>query len=464
MLTHHSASSGTPAHAWRALLAAASLVLLAGCGHTAAGPHADPAWPAAEVPDPTRLGFTADGLAALDARMAQSVADQDVKGMVTLLARHGEVAHFRSYGQRTDDAPMTEDTIFRIYSMTKPITGVAMMQLYEQGLWELDDPVTEHAPELAGLVVYKGEDADGAPILQPVSRSATMRELMTHTAGFGYGLSGGDIVNAAFRDQGVLASADLDEMMEKVAAIPLLFEPGERWYYSVAVDVQGYLVQKLSGRKLGDYMKENIFDPLGMSDTAFYVAADEVGRFADVYRWDEDEGRLIANPERPDRPGFTDPGRLESGGGGLVSTAHDYARFCQMLLNRGALGGARILEPQTVDLMAQNHIGDLRLYSDGTPENPGLPGVGFGLDVAVYVDAAESDAPYGAGTYYWGGAAGTWFWIDPQNDLFFIGMIQSMGGRRPGAMSFRADSAAIVYDALADESDAEAPAPADAAE
>ncbi|MGD2134181.1 MAG: serine hydrolase domain-containing protein [Maricaulaceae bacterium] len=442
-----------PARRWRGLLSAGALTLLAGCasvGGLFASAH-DPAWPAAEAADPTALGFSAGGLTALDARMAQSVADQDVKGMVTLLARDGEVAQFRTYGERSDGEPMTEDTIFRIYSMSKPLTGVAMMQLYEQGLWDLDDPVTLHAPELANLMVYVGDDADGAPIIEPVSRPPTMRELMSHTAGFGYGLSGDDPVNTAFRDQGVLASADLDELMEKVSGIPLLFEPGERWYYSVAVDVQGYLVQKLSGQRFGDYMQEHVFGPLEMNDTAFYVAAEDVDRFADVYRWDADEERLIANPEREDRPGFTDPNRLESGGGGLVSTTHDYARFCQMMLNRGSLGGARVLNPETVDLMAQNHIGDLRLYSDGTLENPGLPGVGFGLDFAVHIDTAESEAPYGHGTYYWGGAAGTWFWIDPVNDLFFIGMIQSMGGRRPDAMNFREASAELVYDALVED-------------
>ncbi len=454
----------------RVWLATASFaVLAAACNPETPAPEAaavttpahDQAWPATAAADPAALGFTAEGLAALDARMAQAVADQDVAGMVTLLSRNGEVAQFKSYGVQSGDAktgaPMTQDSIFRIYSMTKPVTGVAMMQLFEQGKWKLDDPVTDYAPELANLKVMSGVDASGNAILVDMARPPTMREIMTHTAGFGYGLSGNDPVNNAYRDQAVLASANLDEMMTKIAGIPLLYQPGERWSYSVSVDIQGYLVEKLSGQKLGAYMDQHIFTPLGMNDTAFYVSEEQKPRFADVYSWNAGAGGLQVNPERPDRPMFTDPNRMESGGGGLISTTHDYARFCQMMLSKGELGGARVLKPETIDIMVQNHIGDLRLYSDGTNANPGLPGVGFGMDYAVYTDPAAANAPYGQGTYYWGGAAGTWFWIDPANDLFFIGMIQSMGGRRPDAMDFRGGSAELVYAALAP---AAAPAPA----
>jgi CubicO group peptidase (beta-lactamase class C family) len=237
-------------------------------------------------------------------------------------------------------------------------------------------------------------------------------------------------------------------MMTKIAGIPLLYEPGTRWAYSVSVDIQGYLVEKMTGQKLGDYMKANIFDPLAMNDTAFYVSEAQKARFADVYSWDKDKSALVVNPERPDRPSFADPNRMQSGGGGLVSTAHDYARFCQMMLKKGTLAGKQILKPETVDLMVQNHIGDLGLYSDGTTANPGQPGIKFGLDFAVVEDPVAAKTQQGKGTYYWGGAAGTWFWIDPANDLFFVGMIQRMGGARPDGMNFRADSAKLVYDAL----------------
>jgi|JI9StandDraft_2_1071091.scaffolds.fasta_scaffold33877_2 CubicO group peptidase (beta-lactamase class C family) len=463
----------------RLLLAAASFAFLAACGEAAkpadpapapvARAFDDAAWPAAAVADLATTGFTAEGLAALDARMAKSVADGDVAGMVYILGKGGEIAAFNAHGVQSGDpktgAPMTKDSMFRIYSMSKPITGVAMMQLFEQGKWAMEDPVSKHVPELAGLQVLTWKDGkpvmkDGKPVLAPASHEPTMKELMSHTAGFGYGLSGDDPVNNAFRDTGVLASANLEEMIGKIKDIPLIYDPGTRWYYSAAVDIQGYIVQKLSGQKFGEYLKQHIFTPLGMNDTSFFVTEANVPRFADVYHWDKDKSALVKNEDRPDRPGFTDPNRLESGGGGLVSTTHDYARFAQMFLNKGTLAGNTVIKPETVELMRTNAIGELRLYSDGTTANPGLPGVGFGMDFAVYQDSSVTGQPYGAGTHYWGGAAGTWFWIDPANDLFFVGMIQSMGGARPDAMNYRNESSALVYGALASATPA---APADAA-
>jgi len=416
----------------------------------------DPAWPTAAVADPTTLGFTKAGLAALDARLKQAVADGDTAGMTFILIRHGQVADFKSVGQATPDKSMALDSLFRIYSMTKPVTGVAMMQLFEQGKWKLDDPIAKHAPELAGLKELTWDKdgnavvaADGTPVLTTPKKPATMRQLMSHTAGFGYGLGGNDPVNKAFREQAVLGSKDLEEMMKKLATIPLLYEPGTKWSYSVAVDIQGYLVQKLSGQKFGDYLKAHVTGPIGMTDTAFYVTPDRKPRFTDVYHWDREQNKLVMNPARPGRGGFEDPNRLESGGGGLVSSTHDYARFCQMFLNGGQIAGKRILKTDTIKLMAQNHIGGLNVSVDGTQPQPGAETVRFGLDFAIYTDPARSSQPYGKGTYYWGGAAGTWFWIDPVNDLAFIGMIQNQGGNRPGGMRFRADSAQLVYAALA---------------
>ena len=458
-----------------ALLAAASFAVLAACSEKPAAPAAetaaaakpsdDQAWPAAAVADPAKVGFTAEGLAALDARMAKSVADGDVAGMVTLLSHKGEVVQFKAYGVQSGDpktgAPMTTDSMFRIYSMSKPITGVAMMQLYEQGKWTLDDPVTKFVPELANLKVLTLKDnkpvmKGGKPVLADMKSPPTMRQLMSHTAGLGYGLCctdpKGTNYNPAdeqFVKQGVLASKDLEEMITKIAGIPLIYDPGTRWSYSAAVDVQGLIVQRLSGQKFGDYLKANVFTPLGMNDTSFYVHEEQKARFTDVYHWDKDKGALVKNEDRPDRPGFTAPNRMESGGGGLVSTTHDYARLCQMFLNKGTLAGTQVLKPETVALMSQNAIGDLGIYSDGTTANPGRPGQKFGLDFAIYVDPAAGANPYGKDTYYWGGAAGTWFWIDPVNDLFFVGMIQSMGGARPEGMNFRGESATLVYSALA---------------
>ncbi|MDH4063335.1 MAG: beta-lactamase family protein, partial [Acidobacteriota bacterium] len=214
-----------------------------------------------------------------------------------------------------------------------------------------------------------------------------------------------------------------------------------------AVDVQGYIVQKLSGQKFGDYLEANVLTPLGMTDTSFYVHEAQTPRFTDVYHWDKAKKALVKNQLRPSRSDFTNPNRLESGGGGLVSTAHDYARFCQAMLNQGSLAGKTVLKPETVALMTQNHIGELGISTDGTNPN-GRPGIKFGLDFAVVADPAAAQSQQGKGTFYWGGAAGTWFWIDPVNDLFFIGMIQSIGGYRPDAMNFRGESAKLVYDAL----------------
>ena len=423
-------------------------------------PSMDQAWPAASVADPAKLGFSKTGLDALDARLTKAVADGDTAGMTYMLIRHGQVADFRSVGKQNETAQMKNDALFRIYSMSKPITGVAMMQLYEQGKWKLDDPITKYAPELAVLKELTWDkdgkvatDRDGKPVLATQKRPATMRELMSHTAGFAYGLSGNDPANEAFRKDGVLASKDLNEMMTKIAAIPLLYEPGTKWSYSVAVDIQGYLVQKLSGQKFGEYLKQHVTGPMGMTDTAFFISAEKKPRFTEVYHWDKDARKLVMNEDRPDRPGFTDPNRLESGGGGLTASTHDYARLMQMFLNKGEIGGHRILKPETVALMRTNVIGNLHVATDGTAPTGGVESTGFGLDFAVYTHPEVASLPYGKGAYYWGGAAGTWFWIDPVNDLAFVGMIQNMGGNRPGGINFRSDSAKLVYDALAKPSD-----------
>ena len=453
----------------RLLFAAATLAIISACSPeaakpaepaapvAAAKPSDDAAWPAAAVADPAALGFTAEGLAALDAAMAKSVADHDVAGMVTILGKGGDIAQFKAYGIQSGDpatgTPMALNSLFRIYSMSKPITGTAMMQLYEQGKWQLDDPVSKYVPELANLkVLTYGADGkpvikNGKPVLADPKSAPTMRQLMSHTAGFGYGLCCEDPVNKAFRDTEVLAAPNLDEMMKRIEGIPLLYDPGTKWSYSVAVDIQGYIVQKLSGQKFGDYLKEHIFTPLGMNDTSFFVTEANKPRFTDVYHWDKDKKALAVNPNRPDRPGFDDPNRLESGGGGLVSSTHDYARFAQMFLGKGTLAGNTVLKPETVELMRTNQIGTLGVSTDGTKPN-GLAGVSFGLDFAIYDEPSVTGGPYAKGTHYWGGAAGTWFWIDPATDLFFVGMIQQMGGFRPDGLNFREGSAKLAYAAL----------------
>jgi CubicO group peptidase (beta-lactamase class C family) len=408
-------------------------------------------WPSPPTAaDLQAAGFTEEGMAQLEAAMREVVDDQDVAGMVWLLARNGEVATYEAHGLAALDTqtPMTRDTLFRIYSMTKPITGVAMMVLHEDGLWDFDDPISKHIPEFADLQVLTRDGGEGDYRLVPLERQPTMRELLNHTAGFGYGLSGDDPVNEAFREQQVLNSKDLNELVAKVAGIPLLSQPGEQWYYSIAVDIQGYLVQKLSGQPFADFLEQRIFEPLGMSDTRFFVKPEDQARFAEVHNWDKEQGKLVQRPHRTDRPSYLDPDRLQSGGGGLVSSTADYARFLQMLVNEGELDGKRVLSPESVKL----------LYTDSLPEGmnlrgsttrPGQPGLGFGIDFAVVTDPEAAETPQGKGTYYWGGAAGTWFWIDPTQDMFWIGMIQHMGAERPEAADMREIAQEIIYEDLA---------------
>ena len=410
--------------------------------------YAADTWPVKEA-GAKAAGFSEEGIASLDAAMAKVVADQDVAGMVWLLARNGEVATFESAGlARVDDqATMTMDSLFRIYSMTKPVTGVALMMLHEQGLWKFDDPVSLHAPELAGLKIMTSYDDNGNMELVSPSREPTMRELLNHSAGYGYGLSGNDPVNAKFRDTGVLASTDLDDLIAKVADIPLLFEPGERWSYSISVDIQGYIVQRLSGQRFGDFLEQEIFKPLAMNDTRFFVKAEDVGRFAEVHNWDSERNRLVQRPHRTDRPSYLDSARLESGGGGLVSSTHDYARFLQLLVNEGELDGTRLLTPESIRIMRTNSLRD-GLNLRGSLTSQGQAGQGFGVDFAVIIDPEKANSPNSPGTYYWGGAAGTWFWVDPVEDMFWLGMIQAQGETRPGAADMRGIAADIIYESL----------------
>ena len=446
MITTKQRSHGQALSALKSTLLTAGFTFALGTGIS----HGAETWPVEEA-GAAAAGFSEQGIDALDAAMAKIVADQDVAGMVWLLARNGEVATFETAGlARVDDqAPMTMDSLFRIYSMTKPVTGVALMMLHEQGLWEFDDPVSKHAPELAGLQIMSSYDEDGNMELVAPTREPTMRELLNHSAGYGYGLSGNDPVNTAFRDLGVLASEDLDDLIAKVSEIPLLFEPGERWSYSISVDIQGYIVQRLSGMRFGDFLEQNIFAPLAMSDTRFFVKAEDVDRFAEVHNWDSERNRLVQRPHRSDRPSYLDPERLESGGGGLVSSTHDYARFLQMLVNEGELEGERLLTPESIRIMRTNSLrDDLNLRGSLTSE--GQPGQGFGVDFAVITDPSKAGSRNSPGTYYWGGAAGTWFWVDPVEDMFWLGMIQAQGATRPGAADMRGIAADIIYDSLQD--------------
>jgi CubicO group peptidase (beta-lactamase class C family) len=389
---------------------------------------------------PESVGMSSQRLNALTNGMKQLVDAGQLSGTVTMVARHGKVAHFEAYGKRdiAADAPMKLDTIFRIYSMSKPITGVAMMMLFEEGKWQLNDPVAKHIPEFRNLKVYSADNAEGVAQTRPM----TMRELMSHNAGFTYGVFSNTPADKLLVQQNVLdVNITLDEMIKRVARVPLKSQPGTEWQYSISVDIQGYVVQKLSGMPFEEFLEKRIFKPLGMVDTAFYVPKDKLGRFAEMYKYEK--GKLV-----PEKAGlnhdFSQKPVLASGGGGLVSTATDYMRFCQMLLNGGELNGVRLLSPLTVELMRTNVL---------PPNQPILsPGAGFGMDFAVYTDPVAAGGYYGKGTFWWGGAAGTWFWIDPVNDLIMIGMIQQVAGTGAtaamGVPDVRGLSRAYTYQAI----------------
>ena len=404
---------------------------------------------------PETVGFSSERLERLHTLMQQAVDQKQVAGIVTILARHGKVVDYRAYGQRdmASGAPMSKDVIFRDFSMTKPVTGVAMMILYEQGKWLPSDPIAKYIPEFAHLKVFKGVDADGKAILVDPDHAPTMRELMTHTAGFTYGVFGNTPMDAMYRDQHVLSSRNLQEMIDKLAKIPLLYQPGTRWIYSASMDIEGYIVEKLSGQPLPVFMSEQIFKPLGMRDAGFYVPEEKRQHFATLYRAGP-QGELISDATGG---GLAKGGgvsgdyaaepTMPSGGGGLVSTAEDYYRFAQMLDNDGELNGARILAPATVRLMSTNHVPASLLTGEYSIAFQVLrPGFGYGYNCAVVFDPPEANLPEGKGTFFWDGAAGTWFWIDPTNDLVFVGMIQRMLG--PSSPNLEYQSRSVVYQAL----------------
>ena len=401
---------------------------------------------------PESVGFSSERLEHLHAVMQEAVDKKQIAGIVTILARHGKVVDYRTYGQRDmeSSAPMTKDAIFRDYSMTKPVTGVAMMILYEQGKWLPSDPISKYIPEFAHLKVYKGVDADGKMILVDPDHAPTMRELMTHTAGFTYGYFGSTPVDAMYRESQPLQSANLQEMIDKLAKLPLLYQPGKGWTYSVSMDIEGYIVEKLSGQTLPDFFAKNIFTPLGMKDAGFYVPEAKWSRFATNYT-NTPDGALTPQPVGAlggrVRAYSTQP-TMPSGGGGMVSTAEDYFRFAEMLAHGGELNGARILAPASVKLMSSNHVPLSLLTGEfGIGLQIMRPGFGYGYNCAVVYDPAEANLPEGKGTFFWDGAAGTWFWIDPTNDVVFVGMIQHMGNAKPNLQYL---SRAAVYGALVD--------------
>jgi CubicO group peptidase (beta-lactamase class C family) len=435
----------------RTVYALTSLLLLMASGQAgaqAAKPQRA-AHPSGEFVEtkPELLGFSAERLTRLDQAMQSLVDSKQLAGIVTVLARHGKIVEEKTYGYAdlTGQKAMQKDSIVRIYSMTKPITGIAMMMLYEEGKWKPSDPISRYIPEFRDLKVYSGVDKDGNPTYDKPGHPPTMGELMSHSAGFTYGLFGSTPVDKMYQEAQLLAAPSLKDFIDRVSKLPLLYQPGEAWVYSVSVDIQGYLVEKLSGKPFPEFLRARIFEPLGMQDTGFYVPEDKLSRVATIY-----QGGPAGLTPMPRDPDISKPPGLPSGGGGLYSTAGDYLRFAQMVLNGGELNGVRLVAPSSVELMRSNHVSDE--VKNANKFGIGLyrmqPGLGFGYDFAILEDPSRLGSTAGKGTFLWDGIAGTWFWIDPTNDVIFVGMIQRWA--IPGGPDVENLTRALTYQALVD--------------
>jgi CubicO group peptidase (beta-lactamase class C family) len=399
----------------------------------------------------TRLGFDAGRLAAIDRFVRDRYVDTGLLANAQLLiARDGEIAHFSSQGAARDGGgAIDEGSLFRIASMTKPITSVAFMQLVEDGLVAVDTPVHHVLPEFKGVGVYNGGGA-GVPFqTKPTAEPMRMLDLLRHTSGLTYGFQNRTNVDAAYRREKLgewHGGDDLNGFIAKLGALPLEFSPGEAWNYSVSTDVLGAVVERVSGQTLDVYLRERIFAPLGMDDTFFEVPADKVERLTDAYAFHPAKGRVMY--DRGAESSWAKRPNLLSGGGGLVSTAADYHRFCQMCANGGALDGARVIGRKTLDLMRINHLprrADLASMSKSLFSETQNAGTGFGLGFAVVQDVARMMMPGSVGEYYWGGMFSTAFFIDPVERLHMVFMTQLM----PSAQyPIRRELKTMIYAAL----------------
>jgi CubicO group peptidase (beta-lactamase class C family) len=390
---------------------------------------------------PDRVGLATSPLAEIDSLLQSYVSEGKLAGIVMLIARDGKVVHTSVCGQMNIEAsqPMRRDALFRIYSMTKPITGVGLMTLYDEGRFDLDDPVAKFLPGFGAIKVFAGEDG-GTIKLADLKRPITVRDLMRHTAGLAYGLLSASPVDEMYKEVKILdRTKNLDSMIERLVKIPLAAQPGDKWMYSIAVDVQGKLIETLSGKPLDVFLAERVFQPLAMSDTAFFVPADKLDRMTVNYQKKDDRLSPVDGAKTSQ---FATKPALLSGGGGLVSTADDYLRFAQMMLNRGELDGARILKPETVDLMTRNHLAE-NLVPIKLGPLP-LANIGFGLDFAVRVRAGDGEPAGSLGEYWWGGAASTQFLVAPRENLICVGMTQFM----PATPTYFMEARKKVYDAL----------------
>lgn len=401
--------------------------------------------------EPEEVGLSSARLARIDDHLRDRYIEPGkISGALTLVARHGQVAHCSSLGHMDIEGqrPLQEDAIFRIYSMTKPITSVAVMMLYERGLFQLRDPVHKFIPAFRDQGVYQMGNYPHF-MTEPPARPMRIKDLLMHTSGLTYGFMHRTNVDAAYRKaglEGARTAKSLDDMVETLASIPLEFSPGEAWNYSMATDVLGYLVQVVSGKPFDQFLREEIFEPLGMSDTGFFVPPDKQDRLPCCY--ERRANRKLVLQDDPATSIYLESPQCPSGGGGLVSTAHDYLRFCEMMRRGGELDGARLLSRKTIELMTRNHLPDdrdLTEMAQGSFSETPYEGVGFGLGFSVNLGPARTGAAGSAGEYAWGGAASTAFWIDPVEELVVIFMTQLM----PSATyDFRAQLRAITYGSI----------------
>jgi CubicO group peptidase (beta-lactamase class C family) len=402
---------------------------------------------------PESVGLASEALRRIDQHLtSRYVEPGKIAGALTLVARRGQIAWLSPIGlmDRERGKPMRSDTIVRIYSMTKPITSVALMMLHERGAFGLADPVHRYLPGWEHLRVHR-YGRHPSFVTEPAARPITIRDLLTHTSGLSYHIMDRTPVDEAYRQAGIGGPAGtLRDMVSALAALPLEFSPGTRWGYSVATDVVGHLVEVLSGQRFDDYLRTQIFEPLGMVDTGFTVRADQLDRFAANYvrRPGSTDATLADDPA--DSP-FARPKTFLSGGGGLVSTAADYLRFAEMLRRGGELGGHRILGPRTIAYMTTNHLPDGRdlasLATPGAFSETRYDGVGFGLGFYVVVDPVRAQVPSAPGEYGWGGLASTAFWVDPAEDLVVIFLTQLMPST---TFDFRGQLKAIIRGAIID--------------
>lgn len=379
--------------------------------------------------EPEEVGLDPARLARIDDHFRRYVDDGRLPGWLICVSRHGKVAHLTCCGHRDREAglPVEHDTLFRIYSMTKPVTSVAAMMLYEEGLFELKDQVKWYLPEFGDTRVFRG-GSSMKPVTEPMFEPMRIWHLLTHTAGLTYGFNYVHPVDAMYREAGFELGApkgiDLAEACQRWAQLPLVFQPGSRWNYSVATDVLGRVVEVVSGMTLEQFFTERILAPLGMSDTGFFVEEARRDRLAELYVPGRD--RICAPAGALGKVPRSSPGFL-SGGGGLISTAGDYRRFCHMLLGRGELAGERLLGPRTHAYMVRNHLPggvDLEAYGQSTFAETTFDGVGFGLGFSVVQDGAATKVVGNEGEYGWGGAASTAFWVDPVDDLVVLFLTQ----------------------------------------